>query len=660
MHGNPLVRFVRGHARTIGLRRLLLTILLLTAALLVSRHGWQVPLMVDAERALYDVRVFALAPRVDQDDRIVLITYTDETLAATGRRSPLDRGLLAAALARLDSMQPRSIGIDILIDQPQAEDDALRAALGAMQTPTYIAFANATTNEDSVKLWQEEFQRNFQAGLGDKVMPASIRMETDLDNVVRSWPNRPQGDPPILADLMAGPGTRGPDGDSSIAFRMPKNPDRPVFASIPIDLLGTDIGARMLTNAIAGRHVLVGADINDVDQFDTPVTRMTGRPMIGLQVHATLLAQNLDAARQVTLPGYLLWLMAVLVVTSAAVRGFGVFGVWNAPILIVGLIAVVATPFALQAAGADTQTVPAFGWIAGWILASGAVSAAARGIGSEQRQFAQSALGRYLPPEIARAILKDPDRLKLTGERREILALFSDIEGFTTLTHAIEPERTAALLNAYLDRISNVVLEHGGTIDKFVGDSVVAFWGAPFARESDRENAIKAAIAIARAGDDFTAASAEDGVAMGRTRVGVHRGDAIVGNFGGEDRIQYTALGDVMNTAARLEQANKALGTQVLVSAAAAEGTIGIDLRPLGRVQVRGRAEAIFVFDAPAVPVSGEAVVIGALVERFDAGETHALAELESYAERRAFDPALASLVQRLKSAGPGGCFALD
>ncbi len=658
--GNSLVRFLRGHTRTIGLRRAVLTILLLAAALLVSRHAWQIPLIVDAERALYDVRVFALAPRVDQDDRIVLITYTDETLAATGRRSPLDRGLLATALARLDSMQPRSIGIDILIDQPQAEDDALRAVLGAMQTPTYIAFANATTNEDSVKLWQEEFQRNFQAGLGDTVRPASIRLETDGDNVVRSWPSRPLGDPPILADLMAGEEASGLEENNSIAFRIPENPDRPLFASIPIDLLDTDIGARMLTNAIAGRHVLVGADINDVDQFDTPMTRLTARPMTGLQVHATLLAQNLDAARQATLPSHLLWLMAVLVVTSAALRGFGVFGVWNTPILIFGLCAVTATPFALQAAGADTQTVPAFGWIAGWILGSGAVSAAARGVGAEQRKFAQSALGRYLPPEIARAIIKDPDRLKLTGERRVIVALFSDIEGFTTLTHAIEPERTAALLNAYLDRISKVVLEHGGTIDKFVGDSVVAFWGAPLARESDGENAVKAAIAIARAGDDFTRASAEDDVAMGRTRVGVHRGEAIVGNLGGDGRIQYTALGDVMNTAARLEGANKTLGTQVLVSAAAAEGLTGINLRPLGRVQVRGRAEAVFVFDAPAVPVPGEAEMIGALIERFDTGEPDALAELETYAERRASDPALASLVQRLKSAGPGGCYALD
>lgn len=655
-----IVRFLRGQTRTIGRRRLALTFGLLIAALLVSRYAWQTPLIVDAERAMYDLRVFALAPRVDQDDRIVLVTYTDETLAATGRRSPLDRGLLATALTRLDAMGPKSIGIDILIDQPQPEDEALRAALGAMRTPTYVAFANAVTNPDSVKPWQEDFQRAFQSDLGANVASASVRLEADLDNVVRSWPNRPPSDPPILADRMAGPDAPRLDEDNSIAFRMPQTIDRPLFASIPIDLLGTEIGARMVTNAIAGRHVLIGGDINDVDQIDTPMTRLTARPMTGLQVHATLLAQHLDGVRHAAPAGFLLWQMAIVVVTLAAVHGYGDFGVWNIPILIAELVAVAAIPFGMQALGVDTQTVPAFGWLAGWTIAYGAATAAARGVGSEQRLFAQSALGKYLPPEIAKAIIKDPDRLNLTGERREIYALFSDIEGFTTLTHAIEPERTAALLNDYLDTISNVVLAHGGTIDKFVGDSVVAFWGAPFARATDGENAVKAAIAIARAGDTFTKASAEDGVAMGRTRVGVHRGEAIVGNFGGDGRMQYTALGDVMNTAARLEGANKAMGSQVLISAAAAEGLTGFELRPLGRVSVRGRAAPIAVLDAPTAPIPGLAEQVERLIARFDAGDPDALAELTGLAEANVSDWALAKLVHRLKSAGPGGCYALD
>ena len=104
--------------RQLGLARLIFTAVFVVAALLIARYSWQTPLALDAERALYDIRQFSMAPRVDQDDRIVQIVYTDETLAATGKRSPLDRAILAKALRRIDSFHPKAIGIDILIDQP--------------------------------------------------------------------------------------------------------------------------------------------------------------------------------------------------------------------------------------------------------------------------------------------------------------------------------------------------------------------------------------------------------------------------------------------------------------------------------------------------------------------------------------------------------------
>lgn len=531
--------------------------------------------------------------------------------------------------------------------------------MSGMRTPTYLAFANATTNPDSVQPWQEDYQRAFLARTRGRILPASVRVETDIDNVIRSWPHRPANDPPLLADRMAGPAALDHDERTSIAFRLPESGDRPLFANLPIDLFGSDVGAGMLRDAVAGRHVLIGGDISDVDLFDTPFTRIDGRPTKGIQVHAALLAQSLDGARRIPVPGLMLWALALSVVLLALIHGYGDFGAWNAPIVAIELAAICAVPFGLQAIGFDTQTVPAFGWLLGWTIAYGCATAAARGVGSEQRRFAQSALGRYLPPEVARAILRDPNRLTLSGERRRIHALFSDIEGFTTVTHAIEPEATATLLNAYLDRISDVVLAHGGTIDKFVGDSIVAFWGAPIARDDDGEQAIRAAIAIARAGDAFTLNRADGGPNLGRTRVGVHCGEAIVGNFGGDGRIQYTALGDVMNTAARLEAANKAMGTQVLVSAAALEGVTGVVLRPLGCVSVRGRPAPLSVFDAPEGLTEAEAAEVGRRIAAFETDPVEAAAALDAYAQARPADAALANLAHRLKSVGPGGCYAL-
>jgi adenylate cyclase len=264
-------------------------------------------------------------------------------------------------------------------------------------------------------------------------------------------------------------------------------------------------------------------------------------------------------------------------------------------------------------------------------------------VGSEQRKFAHSALGKYLPPDVANEIMKDPDRLKLTGEKKEIYALFTDLEGFTKLSHAIEPEQLSTLLNRYLDMLSDTVLEHGGTIDKFIGDAVVAFWGAPISRPDDAERALKAAVAMYEAGETF-------------------RREAVVGNFGGERRIQYTALGDGMNTAARLESANKSLQTTILVSAEAVRdsGAAADLLRPMGRVVLSGRATPVEVWEPlPKMPAEMRAQ-LRSLWERYDGGDMAALDELERLAAEHKDDLALGNFVFRIREAGPGKAYVMS
>ncbi|MEQ1511038.1 MAG: adenylate/guanylate cyclase domain-containing protein, partial [Sphingopyxis sp.] len=242
---------------------------------------------------------------------------------------------------------------------------------------------------------------------------------------------------------------------------------------------------------------------------------------------------------------------------------------WVSALLLLAQLALIALiPYWLQQYGFDTLGLPVAGTAGGWLLAFIAATSALRAVGAEERAFAQSALGKYLPRDIAQEILRDPDRLALHGEKKAIYCLFSDLEGFTTMSHIMSPENVAFVLNAYLDTLSEVVLAHGGTIDKFVGDAVVAFWGAPISRADDAQKAAQALIAMTAAGEAFAKrmAGEQDGTLppIGRTRVGLHFGEAVVGNFGGEGRIQYTALGDSMNTAARLESANKLMKTRAL------------------------------------------------------------------------------------------------
>jgi adenylate cyclase len=646
--------------RAVGPIRMLGMALFLVASLLVARLGWELPLARDAERALYDTRVVLTAPQVEQDPRIQMIVYTDETLARVEKRSPLDRRTLAQTLQALDAMGAKSIGIDIIIDQPQAEDPLLIETMRRMKTPTYLAFASNKYNPEQIQVWQEEFLRGYlrQVASGP-VRPTSIRVRADQDNVIRRWPDQPRDLPPLFATALTPLHPEFRDYQRAIAWRLPATIDYPVFSKLPIDLFVGDLAPAMRSQ-IEGRHVLIGGDIQDLDDYETPLTRSSGQLMKGLEVHAHMLAQILDGRMPRQIPGFALWLAAACIIVAGGLTALLETRGWKLAVTLIGQLAFFfALPFALEAIRVDTLALPAFGWGLGWVLAFAAVGTAAKAVGAEQRRFAQSALGKYLPRDIANEIMRDPDRLALNGEKKKIFALFTDLEGFTKLSHAITPEQLSSLLNSYLDQMSEVVLRHGGTIDKFVGDAVVAFWGAPIAREDDADRAVKAAVAMFEAGEAFRRSAPAGLPAVGVTRVGLHHGEAVVGNFGGEGRFQYTALGDGMNTAARLESANKSLKTTALVSTEA-KRECGLDIfRPMGRIVLSGRATPIEVWEP--VPRM-DAALRDRLVKlwlTYDAGDRAALAELGRLAIEHKDDAALANFVYRIREAGPGGHYVL-
>jgi adenylate cyclase len=444
-------------------------------------------------------------------------------------------------------------------------------------------------------------------------------------------------------------------------FRKPAFADRPVFATFPVDLFADPAMAAALAPAVAGKIVLIGADLPEADRFAIPFTRLSGLTVPGVELHAMLVAQALDGVKPIPMSGLLLWATALAAVLLAAFTGgFDLPARLVVPLGIAQVGAIIIVPFLLEATHTiDTYGVPAFGIGAGWLLAVIAASTTARIVGAEQRRFAQGALGKYLPRDVAEQLLRSPEQLRLHGERREIYALFTDIEGFTSLCQTLDPEIVATMLNEYLEVMCVTILKYGGTIDKFVGDAVVAFWGAPLSRPDDAQRAVECAVALSNAGKALMKPVA-DGKTLGRTRVGLHFGNAIVGNFGGEGRIQYTALGDSMNVAARLEGANKSLKTAVLVSREAAENAGLQRFRPMGRVRVRGRAAPLEVFEPIGVGGAVEDHVFAGIYARFEAGDPAALAELKSRSVGAPDDVALAYLLKRLENVGPGGSYDLD
>ncbi|WP_245638484.1 adenylate/guanylate cyclase domain-containing protein [Croceicoccus bisphenolivorans] len=626
--------------RQLGSTRVVIAVLLMMIGVIVAYGSWRLPLLRDAERALYDVRAVTAAEAVDTDQRIALVVYTDDTNRATGQISPVDRTVLAQALANMDAMGARAIGIDVLFDSPQDDDPLLKQALSQMKTPVYLAYATNQTNPDAITFEQQQDLDAWHADVrSDTVKSTSILLETDSDGVARRWPRHYPGLPPLMSISLTERGADAAPGFTEytgpIRYRVPLSSDRPVFDKVPIDLLADADTAAFMADLIRDRYIMIGGDFADFDQFDTPFTR-TGNPVtgelqtIGVEIHAQMLAQLLDRQMPLVVPRWLLWALAIgsvlLGAASAAPQGAGpAIGL----AMILQFSVFLALPFLLESWGYNSYELPSIGWIGGWLMGYLAVASALRVIGQAQREFAAGALGKYLPKSVAAEILRNPEQLRLHGEKREIFCVFTDLEGFTKLTHAVSAEQIASLLNQYLDELSAVVLKYGGTLDKFVGDAVVAFWGAPIAKPDDGFRAAMAAWAMYEAGEKFRKSVPEGVPPIGRTRVGLHYGTAIVGNFGGEGRIQYTALGDAMNTAARLEAANKALDTTVLVSSEVVDRLKNSDIIdwfvPMGRVTLRGRATPVDVFEPRPDASAEDRAAILAMVEGHREGDAQAV-----------------------------------
>jgi adenylate cyclase len=210
---------------------------------------------------------------------------------------------------------------------------------------------------------------------------------------------------------------------------------------------------------------------------------------------------------------------------------------------------------------------------------------------------AYASLSRYFSPNLAQRLASDADAIDLAGQRREIATIFSDIANFTALVETLEPSVLGPLLNDYLSGMTDIVFAHDGTVVKIVGDALHILFGAPGEQPDHGDRAIACILALDEYAQSFRERWYKKRVALGVTRIGAHAGPAIVGNFGGRRFFDYTAYGDTINVASRLEGANKQLGTRMLVSQALAAKVQNFRGRPVGDLGLRGRMETIRGFE---------------------------------------------------------------
>jgi adenylate cyclase len=275
---------------------------------------------------------------------------------------------------------------------------------------------------------------------------------------------------------------------------------------------------------------------------------------------------------------------------------------------------------------------------------------------------AHASLSRYFSPNVAERLAGDAIAVDLAGQRREVASLFTDITGFTALVEVLEPAVLAPLLNDYVAAMTDVVFAHEGTVAKIAGDAIHVLFGAPGEQPDHCERAVASALALDACSQLFRESWLERGVALGPTRIGAHAGPAIVGNFGGGRFFDYTAYGDTINIAARLEAANKQLGTRICISADLARRVGNFRGRPVGDLILRGRTESLRAWEPLSSEQYDDQAMEGYLnaFAKLEANDPGAVAAFAAQLGVRADDQLASFHLKRLLNGQKGTLIAMD
>lgn len=578
--------------------------MLLAFCVATAAHGARfINVIAVAENWTSDLRVGFLNPWTEQYSDIVILTITEDTLSLLPYRSPLDRGLIAGVLERLKVAGVRAVGLDILFDQPTqpAKDTTLKKMLTSMPFPVIAAWTDEGTGLTPRQFaWQSKFLDGVRTGY-------SNLNKNPLDGAVRYlFPGRNVagkmhlGFPLKLADSL---GYKVPAKAIPIAYRARPSADQPVFKKFPIEAFFR-LPDAVLKPWFGNKVILVGADIPFQDRHRTPFSSALGEKigtLSGVEIHAQVLAQIMDG-RLKTGPDWthefltaLALGLTALVVTFAewrplirwALGGVALFFFWGGTVWLYkegGFLAPIISP------------TLAFGMTVGFGSIYDAVHH------KRQSQEIRTAFSQYVSPKVVEILAADPANLRLGGEERELTVLFCDVRGFTGISEMYTARGLTDLINRLLTPLTTVILNREGTVDKYMGDCIMAFWNAPLNDEAHARHGCLAALEMLAEmpilNGELEAEAEQEGRKFLPLRVGagLNTGVAVVGNMGSQQRFDYSVLGDCVNLAARLEGQSKNYGVDIVIGAATHAAVPDFATVELDLIQVKGQSKGVHIY----------------------------------------------------------------
>jgi CHASE2 domain-containing sensor protein/class 3 adenylate cyclase len=604
---------------------------LVVAIIIVARnHGWLQPV----ELLAYDTLRVAWAgqpPAKPADSRIFLIGATDEDIARWGW--PLRDATLAEILERVASWRPRAIGVDLYRDIPEPPGTEQLTALQRAHPEIFWAFKLKDRARPGIRP-PAAMRGTDQPALADTVTDPGNVVRRGLlfaDDGVENYPGMAmalaqaylahehitlqpgEGDDLKLGKALIhrlddekGPYVAVDDQGYQTLLDYRGGPE-----PFPMKSLAEIMDSEALAPLVRDRVVILGITSESVkDFFATPFSTgfSTADPVYGIAVHGHLVDQLLRQATNgdpilTALPrrfeGVWIWLWAL----SGALIGMAcrstapAIGATVAGIAALGLIVYSAFGWALL--------LPFFPAAFAWVGAAGLTNQLLHSASNRARAHLRKSFEHYLAPNLVNALVEHPEQLRLGGETRTITIMFSDIRGFTSISEGFKanPEGLGRLINrAFLTPVSRLVMARRGTIDKFMGDCVMAFWNAPLDDSEHADHACDCAMAMVREMARINSELAVEAQAEDRPfhpiniGVGLNSGECVVGNMGSDERFAYTAMGDAVNLASRLEGQTKHYHVSVIIG----ETTRALAPRwaalELDLIAVKGKQDAVRIY----------------------------------------------------------------
>ena len=550
----------------------------------------------------------------------VVIVFTDEQFYAEYNAYPLRRTDLSTIILRLKNMGASVVAVDMLLDFNSAygEDPTLEAALAEAGNVLMVSqaeikdgqYLGLNTPIDRLKDVTSNGYSNIAPNSAISESIVRLRIHADMVNLFDAWPFAVEAVSMYLEEepeLENGVLSIGSEVEVQLDQFDEMYIDYPLLPSVSgglaslhdvigisaSDLLFVDDEEELedLAFLVDGKIALIG-EVAEVahDQFETPVGNIFGVEVIANSI-ATILRSGPLKAASLGLELLLGFLLLALFLCTRLIQ---------APLPRNSLSIAVMLLYVLL----TFYTYISFGLVfsMSYLLIASVFSLLCINIRFYLAEMGQKTqiremFGQYLSPKVVEDLVDDPSKIQLGGEEREMTAFFSDIQGFSAISERLTPTELVQLLNDYLTDMCDIIISSEGTVDKFEGDAIMAFWGAPTRQSDHAQRACFAAIDMNNRLIELRVKAVQEGITPLTVRMGVNTGQMVVGNMGSSQRMNYTIMGDAVNLASRLEGANKAYGSGMMISESTYRSCEeDIDVRELDRIMVVGKSEPVTVY----------------------------------------------------------------